>query len=103
MAKQYLTPYQQGIVGRFYAHRETVLSTRLAETVSELYLAEGKAAEKLWKKAADTMLRAGADAADVEKIVGPKDLAGLANIAAELSAAKPATRKSAPKAQPDDF
>lgn len=102
MAKgQYLSAYQQGIVRRFYSHRDTVLSSRLAELVSELYLAEGKAADKLWKRAEETMLKAGADAADVAKIVTPRDVAALAQVAGELSTGRGAKKASPPKKEAD--
>jgi len=107
MAKgQYLTSYQQGIVKRFYAHRDTVLANRLQEIVSELAVAEpGKAADKLWQRAADTMLKAGADKADVEQITAPRKLAELARVAGELAAAPAPKRDGAATRRPaaDDF
>lgn len=107
MAKgQYLTSYQQGIVKRFYAHRDTVLANRLQEIVSELAVASpGKAADKLWQRAAETMLKAGADQADVDQITTPRNLADLARIAGELATA-PAPKRDAPakrRPEPDDF
>ncbi|MBI1191442.1 MAG: hypothetical protein GC200_12275 [Tepidisphaera sp.] len=103
---QYLTSYQQDIVKRFYAHRDTVLANRLQEIVSELAVASpGKAADKLWQRAADTMLKAGADKADVEQITTPRNLADLARIAGELASAPASKRESPAKRRPasDDF
>jgi hypothetical protein len=86
-AKQYLTPYQQGIVKRFFAHRDSVLVTRLSEAVSELYVCDSdKKREKLWKSALDTMTRAGVDAGDVESLAASRDLKVLAGIVTELQA-----------------
>lgn len=107
MAKgQYLTSYQQSIVRRFYSHRDTVLVARLQEIVSDLAVAKpGKAAEKLWQRAADTMAKAGADQADIDQIITPRNLAELARVAGELAAAPkaPASPARRAQAQSDDF
>jgi hypothetical protein len=106
---QLLSPYQQGIVRRFFAHRDGVLRQRLAELVSELFLAEGdKAREKLWKSARDTMTRAGADAKDIEAVCGTRDVQALARIVTELQSAPSGGRGGdAPRRRPaeadDDF
>jgi hypothetical protein len=102
MAKgQYLTSYQQSIVRRFYSHRDTVLVARLQEIVSDLAVAKpGKAADKLWQRAADTMLKAGAEQPDIDQIVTPRNLAELAKVAGELASAprpsKPAPKRASP-------
>ena len=107
MAKhhQLLSSYQQGIVSRFYQHRDSVLSQRLAELVSELYLAdEGPKKDKLWKSARDTMLKAGAAGADVSGVCDGRDVAALARIVTELQSAKPAaSRRPAQPPPGDDF
>ena len=42
MAKQDFTPHQQKIIKRYYDNQGAIHHQRLAELVSELYLAEGK-------------------------------------------------------------
>lgn len=108
MAKhhQLLSSYQQGIVSRFYQHRDSVLSQRLAELVSELYLAdEGPKKDKLWKSARETMLKAGAAAGDVSGVCDGRDVAALARIVTELQSVKPgaARAKATPRPKGDDF
>jgi hypothetical protein len=45
---QDLSRYQQKVVNRYYANIDTITLTKLGEMVSDLYLAEGKAADRLW-------------------------------------------------------
>lgn len=42
------TPYQQRIIKRYYRQRGAIAWQRLAELVSELFVAEGKKRERLW-------------------------------------------------------
>lgn len=96
--KFYLTPYQQGIVKRFFAHRDSVLSTRLSEAVSELFVCESDTKrEKLWKSALDTMARAGVDAADIAQLQESRDLKVLAGVVSELQSKPKASRPAAPR------
>jgi len=105
MAHQYLSPYQQGIVSRFFAHRDTALRRRLAELVSEVYVTTDPAAlEKLWAKARATMLKAGCDTAHVEGVCEGRKVEALARIVSELERAPTARRGGgAPRAEEDRF
>jgi len=97
--KFYLTPYQQGIVKRFFAHRDSVLATRLSEAVSELFVCESDTKrEKLWKSALDTMARAGVDAADIAQLQESRDLKVLAGVVSELQS-KPKPGRPSPSAR----
>ena len=86
MAKgRFLTPYQKGVVRRYYEHRDALVHQKLAEIVSDLYLCEDqKAAARLWKSAQTALLGAGAPKARVERIVAGRDLKGLAALVGEL-------------------
>ncbi|MDX2132337.1 MAG: hypothetical protein SFY69_09820 [Planctomycetota bacterium] len=101
MAKgQHLSPYQMGIVKRFYEHRSTVLVGRLAELVSDLYVAgDEKTRERLWKAARDTLRKAGVDEADAQSIYAERRLQDLAGVVAGLQAS-PAPRSQGPRATP---
>ena len=48
MAKH--SKYQQNIIRNFYQNKEAIGLQRLGELITELYLAEGKAREKVWKQ-----------------------------------------------------
>jgi len=48
MAKH--TPHQQKIIKNYYKNREAISQQRLGELVTDLYLAEGKKRETIWKR-----------------------------------------------------
>jgi len=49
------TKYQQNIIKRFYENQDAILTQRLGEQITELYLAEGKARDKAWKRVVGTL------------------------------------------------
>lgn len=53
MAKR--TAYQERIIRRYYQNQDSIMLQRLGEIVSELFLAEGKARERVWKRAIAAM------------------------------------------------
>lgn len=89
MAKgQHLSAYQQKIVRRFYEHRGTILVGKLAELVSEIYLASSdKVATRHWKAAGEWMVKAGVDPADAREVVENRRIEDLAAIVTALNAA----------------
>ena len=79
------TPYQKGIIRRYYEHRDTLALQNLAEIVSDLYLAESDATKKrLWKRAATALAKLGPSKARTERILAGEDLAGLAQLLTDL-------------------
>lgn len=90
MAKgQDLSRHQRGIVNRYYEHRDTIMTQKLGEIVSELYLAtDAKKADKLWKSAQTALANTQVDAATVESIVSSRDVKKLAELVLKLSAVK---------------
>ncbi len=86
MAKgQHFTPYQQGIVKRYYQNKETLANQKLGEIVSELYLETNpKKAERLWQSTKTALLNAGATPSRVNKIVEEKNLKALADLVTEI-------------------
>ena len=86
MAKgQDLSRHQRGIVNRYYEHRDTIMAQKLSELVSDLYLAEGKKAEALWKRVETALNNTAADPKRIAAVVGERDLGALAELASELS------------------
>lgn len=87
MAKgQYLSNYQQGIVKRYYDHIDAATSQKLAELVSEIYLAaDEKAAARMWKSAATALAKTPADPAKVARIIAARDVKQLAEVVAALA------------------
>jgi hypothetical protein len=49
------TKYQQNIIKNFYQNQDAILTQRLGEQITELYLAEGKARQKQWAKVIATL------------------------------------------------
>ena len=86
MAKgQHFTPYQKGIVNRYYQNKDTLATQKLGEVVSDLYLeTDPKKQTRLWDSANTALLNAGANAARVKKIVEERNLKALAELAGEL-------------------
>src|ERR1700748_3180704 len=61
--------HQQKIIKRYYQNIDAISLQKLSETVTELYLAEGKKRERLWKNAAAAMEKMGVQPARIESIV----------------------------------
>ena len=80
-----LTPYQKGVVRRYYEHRDTLMHQKLSEIVSELYLCTNEAkAARLWKSARTALLNLDAPRARVERTVARRDLEDLAALVNQL-------------------
>ncbi|MEN6407382.1 MAG: hypothetical protein ABFC77_13045 [Thermoguttaceae bacterium] len=55
--------YQDRIIRSYYKNRDEIMLQRLGELVTDLFLAEGKARARLWKRVAEIL----------EKLKVPKD------------------------------
>jgi hypothetical protein len=74
----------KGAINRFYEHADTRNLTQVQELVTELYLAEGAAREKLWKKAGEVLARLGVPDAKTAPVLTAKDPKMLAELVAAL-------------------
>ena len=82
-----LSNHQSKIVKRYYDNQDNILSTRLSELVSELWLAEDKKKQTtLWGKAQVALMKLGVDATKVGKVVKDRDMESLAKLAQQASA-----------------
>jgi hypothetical protein len=89
MAKgQHLSSYQRGIVKRYYEHLDSMTVQKLQEAVSDLFLAEGKNADKLWEKARAALERAKVEPTRIERSVGKRDVQELARLVGEMTGRK---------------
>ncbi|MEL6328296.1 MAG: hypothetical protein AAFR38_01430 [Planctomycetota bacterium] len=90
MPKQPLTRHQRGIVKRYYANHGTIKLQKLQELVSELYLASGKKADQLWKRAETHLASVKCDPPIpdtlVRKVIDARDTEGLARLLGEIDA-----------------
>jgi hypothetical protein len=78
------TPYQQKVIKRYYANQDTAQRQRLAELVTELYLAEGAKRQRTWKSAAAAMQKLGVPQSRVDHILKQNDPALVAQVVKEL-------------------
>lgn len=88
MGMEDYTRYQQGIIKRYYAHHDTIQLQKLAELVGELYLAEGKKQDKLWKTIGEVLGKLEVPASRIEHILTQKKPELVANLVKELDAKK---------------
>jgi hypothetical protein len=80
MGMQDFSKTQQGIIKRYYENIDGISLQKLSELVTELYLAEGKKREKLWKTAVSAMQKLGVPQTRIDLLVAknsPESLAGL--------------------------
>jgi hypothetical protein len=82
------TPYQQKIIKRYYDNQDTIQRQRLAELVTDLYLATGKKLRRTWEQAAAAMQKIGIPQKRIDHLVKIADPALLAQVVKELEARK---------------
>jgi len=84
--KKDLTPHQQKIVARYYDNRDQIDEQRLAELVTNIYLANpgSKQLVKFWTSAGETMERLKIPAGRIAHVLEKKDPAVLAEVVKEL-------------------
>lgn len=46
------TPYQDRVIRRYYQNKDAIMLQKLGDLVTDLYLAEGRARDRLWKRLA---------------------------------------------------
>ena len=94
--------YQRGVINRYYEHVDTIALQKLSEIVSDLYLAEGGQATKLWNSARQALAKlAPADDPHVTKVLSVRSIAGLAKLVTDLSAGARATGRDTPHEKPE--
>ena len=82
------SPYQQKIIKRYYDNQDVIQRQRLAELVSELYLAEGKKKQRAWEAAAAAMQKLGVPQSRIDHVLAKDDPALVAQIVKELEGKK---------------
>ena len=79
-----LSPYQQKIVKRYYRNFDEIQAQRLSELATDLYLTEGKARDRLWKRVQEILTKLEFPAARIEHLMAKRDPALLPGILKEL-------------------
>ena len=72
------TPHQQNIIKRYYNNREDIATQRLSELITELYLAEGKKRQQVWKRIAAALAKLGIPSDKIEQMVNTDNPVQLA-------------------------
>lgn len=78
------TPYQQKVIKRYYDNQESLSAQRLAELVSDLYLATGKKRQRVWDSIASAMQKLGIPEARIEHLRKQDNPALVAEVVKEL-------------------
>jgi hypothetical protein len=78
------TPHQQKIIKRYYENIDAIQLQRLSELVSDLYLAEGKKRQKIWKSVAAMLAKLEIPSPRIQHIVQKDDPSLLAKLVTEL-------------------
>jgi len=82
------THSQQKIIKRYYDNADSIHLQRLADLVTDLYLAEGKKKERAWKSVANVLEKLEIPASRIAHILQVADPKLLANLVSELQAKK---------------
>ncbi|HEV3302005.1 MAG TPA: hypothetical protein VG055_20285 [Planctomycetaceae bacterium] len=83
MPREY-SNHQKKIIKRFYDNREDIDSVKLSEITSDLYLAEGKKKDRLWKQAGEIMQRLNVPKSRIEHVLKTANPAILAEVVNDL-------------------
>lgn len=63
------TPYQDKIIKRYYDNRDEIMSQKLAELLTDLYLTEGKKKAQVWKRIAAALGNLGIAQEKIDELV----------------------------------
>jgi len=78
------TPYQQKVIKRYYDNQGTIQRQRLAELVSELFLAKGKKRQRAWDSAVSALEKLGLPRSRIDHLLQQDNPALLAEVVKEL-------------------
>lgn len=82
MAKR--SNYQQRVIRNYYQNRDAIALQKLGEMVTDLYLAEGKAQERLWKRVGAALEKLDLPKARVEHVLASQNPSMVADLVKEL-------------------
>jgi len=79
------TPYQEKIIKRYYDNREQIMTQKLSELTTDLYLAEGKKKHQIWKRIAAALTQLGVEPEKIESMVNLDSPVQLANFLKKMT------------------
>ena len=80
------SPYQQKIIKRYYKNQGPIQLQRLAEMVTELYLAQGKKRERIWTSIVTAMQKLEVPQSRIDHLVKQNNPSLVAEVVKELEA-----------------
>jgi hypothetical protein len=78
--------YQDRIIRNYYRNRDEIMLQRLGELVTDLFLAEGKAKSRLWKRISETLAKLDVPPEQVQHLVRSDNPTLVANLLKKLLA-----------------
>jgi hypothetical protein len=88
MADRNYSPHQQKIIKRYYDNFDAIKSQRLSDLIAEIYLAEGKKSDRLWKQAADILTKMEFPSSRIEHLMQKREPGLLVGVLKELETRK---------------
>lgn len=82
------TPHQQKIIKRYYQNFDQIKYQRLSDLTGELYLAQGKKSERLWKQVEDCLRQLEFPETRITHVMAKRDPALLPGILSEIERKK---------------
>jgi len=82
MAKR--SAYQQRVIRDYYKNRDAIMVQRLGELITDLYLAEGKARQRLWKRVAAALEKLEVPKKQVQHLVDSDNPTLVANLLKQM-------------------
>jgi hypothetical protein len=79
------SPYQQKVIGRYYDNFEGIKLQRLSELATEIYLAEGKKQDRLWKQVSEILIALKLPQTRIDHVMSQKNPALIPELVSELS------------------
>jgi len=86
MAKR--SKYQERVIRNYYENQDAIMLQRLGDLLTDLYLAEGKAREKLWERAASALEKLKVPKTRIQHLVESDNPSLLATLLEQLLAKK---------------
>jgi hypothetical protein len=80
--------YQQKVIKNYYDNMDAISLQKLGETVTELYLAEGKKRQQQWKRIVTALEKLKVPKSRIDHLVEKDDPALVAKLLEELLAKK---------------
>ena len=76
--------YQDRAIRNYYQNRDEIMLQRLGELVTDLYLAEGQAKSRLWKRVAEVLEKLKVPKSRIQHLVASDNPALVANTLKKL-------------------